>query len=117
MTIYAHTSLDDKRAAPRKLATTVRGLRGRRSKPRLRTRRTHGEGGGVSSARPRGPYAKTAARRADIVRAARDGFAEYGFARSSLRDIAERADITHTGLLQHFRHRPDHHQCRLLHPQ
>ncbi|MBD2891807.1 hypothetical protein amrb99_07140 [Actinomadura sp. RB99] len=71
----------------------------------------------MSSARPRGPYAKTAARRADIVRAARDGFAEYGFARSSLRDIAERADITHTGLLQHFRHRPDHHQCRLLHPQ
>lgn len=57
----------------------------------------------MSPARPRGPYAKTAARRADIVRAARDSFAERGFAQSSLRDIAERAGITHTGLLHHFR--------------
>ncbi|GAA0269953.1 TetR/AcrR family transcriptional regulator [Actinomadura nitritigenes] len=57
----------------------------------------------MSPARPRGPYAKTAARRADIIRAARDGFAERGFAQSSLRDIAERAGITHTGLLHHFR--------------
>ncbi|MGI5328863.1 TetR/AcrR family transcriptional regulator [Actinomadura nitritigenes] len=57
----------------------------------------------MSPAKPRGPYAKTAARRADIVRAARDSFAERGFAQSSLRDIAERAGITHTGLLHHFR--------------
>jgi AcrR family transcriptional regulator len=57
----------------------------------------------VSQARARGPYAKTAARRADIVRAARDSFAEHGYAQSSLRDIAERAGITHTGLLHHFR--------------
>ncbi|MWA05419.1 TetR family transcriptional regulator [Actinomadura sp. LD22] len=57
----------------------------------------------MSPAKSRGPYAKTAARRADIVRAARDSFAERGFAQSSLRDIAERAGITHTGLLHHFR--------------
>ncbi|KAB2379474.1 TetR/AcrR family transcriptional regulator [Actinomadura montaniterrae] len=57
----------------------------------------------MSPAKARGPYAKTAARRADIVRAARDGFAERGFAQSSLRDIAQRAGITHAGLLHHFR--------------
>ncbi|MEU9242715.1 TetR/AcrR family transcriptional regulator [Streptomyces sp. NPDC048385] len=51
----------------------------------------------------RGPYAKTAARKADIVRAARDSFAERGFANASLRDIAERAGITHAGLLHHYR--------------
>jgi AcrR family transcriptional regulator len=51
----------------------------------------------------RGPYAKTKARRDAIVQAARDGFAERGYAAASLRDIAERAGITHTGLLHHFR--------------
>src|SRR3954452_23727003 len=56
----------------------------------------------VSQAKARGPYAKTAARRADIVRAARDSFAEHGYVQSSLRGIAERAGITHTGLLHHF---------------
>lgn len=61
----------------------------------------------MSPARARGPYAKTAARRADIVRAARDSFAERGYAQSSLRDIAARAGITHTGLLHHFRTKDD----------
>jgi len=57
----------------------------------------------VGQAKSRGPYAKTAARQADILRAARDSFAEHGYAEASLRDIAERADITHAGLLHHFR--------------
>ncbi|WBO61793.1 TetR/AcrR family transcriptional regulator [Streptomyces camelliae] len=55
----------------------------------------------------RGPYAQTPARRAEIVRAARDSFAENGYAKASLRDIAERAGITHAGLLHHFRSKED----------
>lgn len=50
----------------------------------------------------RGPYAKTAARRAEILRAARESFAERGYAGSSLRDIAERAGTTHAVLQHHF---------------
>lgn len=50
----------------------------------------------------RGPYAKTAARRAEILRAACESFAERGFAGSSLRDIAERAGTTHAVLQHHF---------------
>ncbi|MET9830776.1 TetR/AcrR family transcriptional regulator [Streptomyces sp. NPDC006385] len=57
----------------------------------------------MDKARSRGPYAKTAARQADILRAARDSFAERGYAGATLRDIAERAGITHAGLLHHFR--------------
>jgi AcrR family transcriptional regulator len=51
----------------------------------------------------RGPYAKTAARRAAIVPAALESFAEHGYERASLRDIARRAGLTHAGLLHHFR--------------
>jgi AcrR family transcriptional regulator len=61
----------------------------------------------VTQAKARGPYTKTAARRAEIVRAARDSFAENGFTKASLRDIAERAGITHAGLLHHFRNKDD----------
>ncbi|MEU5259823.1 helix-turn-helix domain-containing protein [Amycolatopsis sp. NPDC021455] len=50
----------------------------------------------------RGPYAKSAARRAEILCAARDSFAERGYAASSLRDIAERAGTTHAVLQHHF---------------
>lgn len=63
--------------------------------------------GTVGQAKARGPYAKTPARRAEIVRAARDSFAEHGYARASLRDIAERAGITHAGLLHHFRNKDE----------
>ncbi|MET0589679.1 MAG: helix-turn-helix domain-containing protein [Naasia sp.] len=50
----------------------------------------------------RGPYATTPARRAEIVRAALAGFAEHGYERASLRDIAARANVTHAALLRHF---------------
>ncbi|GAB2989973.1 TetR/AcrR family transcriptional regulator [Streptomyces pseudoechinosporeus] len=56
----------------------------------------------MDEAKARGPYAKTAARRAEIIRAARDSFAERGYAGASLRDIADRVGITHAGLLHHF---------------
>ncbi|MDP9936799.1 AcrR family transcriptional regulator [Paenarthrobacter nicotinovorans] len=52
--------------------------------------------------RRRGPYATTPARRAGIVRAASASFAEHGYERASLRDIAARADVTHAALLRHF---------------
>ncbi|MHB9856896.1 TetR/AcrR family transcriptional regulator [Streptomyces sp. YIM S03343] len=50
----------------------------------------------------RGPYAKTAARRAEILRAARASFAERGYEGSTLRDIAARAGISAVGMLHHF---------------
>ncbi|WP_033283518.1 TetR/AcrR family transcriptional regulator [Streptomyces sp. NRRL F-525] len=61
----------------------------------------------MGQAKARGPYAKTPARKAEIVRAARDSFAENGYAKASLRDIAERAGITHAGLLHHFRNKDE----------
>lgn len=61
----------------------------------------------VGQDKARGPYAKTPARKAEIVRAARDSFAENGYANASLRDIAERAGITHAGLLHHFRNKEE----------
>ncbi|GHB59758.1 TetR family transcriptional regulator [Streptomyces umbrinus] len=61
----------------------------------------------MGQAKARGPYSKTPARKAEIVRAARDSFAESGYAKASLRDIAERAGITHAGLLHHFRNKDE----------
>jgi TetR/AcrR family transcriptional regulator, transcriptional repressor of aconitase len=55
----------------------------------------------------RGPYASTPARRAEIVRAASAGFAEHGYERASLRDIAARAGVTHAALLRHFATKDD----------
>lgn len=52
--------------------------------------------------RRRGPYATTPARRAEIIRAAAASFAEHGYERASLRDIAARANVTHAALLRHF---------------
>ncbi|WP_460061050.1 TetR/AcrR family transcriptional regulator [Streptomyces sp. YKOK-I1] len=61
----------------------------------------------MGQGRARGPYSRTPARRAEIVRAARDSFAEHGYAQASLRDIAERAGMTHAGLLHHFRNKDE----------
>ena len=55
-----------------------------------------------AASRRRGPYATTPARRSQIVRAALASFAEHGFERASLRDIAARAGLTHAALLRHF---------------
>lgn len=52
--------------------------------------------------RRRGPNASTPARRAQIVRAALESFAQHGYERASLRDIAGRAQVTHSALLRHF---------------
>ena len=54
-----------------------------------------------------GPYASTPARRAEIVRAALASFAEHGYERASLRDIAARANVTHAALLRHFASKDD----------
>src|SRR5436853_7128312 len=55
----------------------------------------------------RGPYAKTPARRATIIAAAREAFIEHGYDHASLREIAKRAGITHQGLLRHFSGKPE----------
>jgi AcrR family transcriptional regulator len=52
--------------------------------------------------RRRGPSASTPARRAQIAEAALASFAEHGYERASLRDIAARAGLTHAALLRHF---------------
>jgi AcrR family transcriptional regulator len=57
---------------------------------------------GSASRRRRGPSASTPARRAEIIRAASASFAEHGYERASLRDIAARANVTHAALLRHF---------------
>ena len=57
--------------------------------------------------RRRGPYASTPARRAEIVSAASASFAEHGYERASLRDIAARAGVTHAALLRHFATKDD----------
>lgn len=59
------------------------------------------------ASRRRGPYASTPARRAEIVRAASASFAEHGYERASLRDIAARANVTHAALLRHFATKDD----------
>ena len=56
----------------------------------------------MGEGRTRGPYAKSAGRRDDILRAARAAIAENGYARASLRDIAERVGLTHAGLQYYF---------------
>src|SRR5690348_16346294 len=55
----------------------------------------------------RGPYRKSVERRAEIMHAALASMAEHGYERSSLRDIASRADITHAGVLHHFADKAD----------
>jgi AcrR family transcriptional regulator len=52
--------------------------------------------------RPRGEYAKTPARRNEILRAAVEVFSASGFHKGSLRDVAERAGLSQAGVLHHF---------------
>jgi AcrR family transcriptional regulator len=50
----------------------------------------------------RGPYAKSAQRRREIVGCAKEVFAEHGYTAASIRRIAERAGLSESGLLHHF---------------
>jgi AcrR family transcriptional regulator len=56
----------------------------------------------VAGGKPRGPYAKSAAQRENILRAARRVFARLGYNGSSMRGIAEEAGMTFPGLRHHF---------------
>ena len=57
----------------------------------------------ATSARgPRGPYAKTAARRVQILDVALDVFGRLGYRGGSLREIADRVGVSDTGVLHHF---------------
>jgi len=56
----------------------------------------------VATAKPRGPYAKTPARRAEIIRHATEAFRERGYQASSLREIAAAVGMTQPGLTHHF---------------
>ncbi|OOB89937.1 TetR/AcrR family transcriptional regulator [Rathayibacter sp. VKM Ac-2630] len=53
-------------------------------------------------ARPRGPYAKTAQRRQEIIEAATTVFAARGYHGGSLRDIARQLDLSLTSVVHHF---------------
>src|SRR4051812_16469564 len=50
----------------------------------------------------RGPYAKTPARRAQILEAAFELFAQHGYHGASLSSIADRVGLSRTALLHHF---------------
>ncbi|WP_133259889.1 TetR/AcrR family transcriptional regulator [Streptacidiphilus pinicola] len=56
----------------------------------------------MSTGRPRGPYAKTAERRRVILDAALAAYAEAGSRGVSIKDIADRAGLSHTGVVHHF---------------
>ncbi|GAA2212586.1 TetR/AcrR family transcriptional regulator [Nonomuraea monospora] len=55
----------------------------------------------------RGPYAKTAAVRRRVLEACVDAFGETGFYGATMKDLARRAGISHTGLLHHFPRKED----------
>ncbi|MFB7476533.1 TetR/AcrR family transcriptional regulator [Kitasatospora sp. NPDC056184] len=52
--------------------------------------------------KPRGPYAKTSAKRQQIIDAALAAYAEAGGRNVSLRDIAQRVGMTYAGVMHHF---------------
>lgn len=56
----------------------------------------------ATGAGTRGPYAKTEARRAEILRTALEAFSVRGFQGSSLREIAEAVGLSQAGVLHHF---------------
>jgi AcrR family transcriptional regulator len=59
------------------------------------------------SASARGPYAKTARRREDIIEAASAIFAANGYHGGSLRDISRQLDLSLTSVLHHFGSKSD----------
>ena len=56
----------------------------------------------TAARKPRGEYAKSRARRQEIVDAAVDVFAALGYHKASLRDVADRVGMSQAGLLHHF---------------
>jgi AcrR family transcriptional regulator len=56
----------------------------------------------ATTPRTRGEYAKSAARRYEILSAAVEVFSTAGFHKGSLRDVAERAGLSQAGVLHHF---------------
>jgi AcrR family transcriptional regulator len=56
----------------------------------------------MATAAKRGPYAKTAERRKEILQVALDVFGRSGYRGSSVREIAERVGLSETGVLHHF---------------
>lgn len=56
----------------------------------------------TTTRRPRGEYAKTAAKRIAILDAALEVFSESGYRSGSLRDVAVRVGMSEAGLLHHF---------------
>ncbi|MFK0156558.1 TetR/AcrR family transcriptional regulator [Streptomyces sp. NPDC090499] len=55
----------------------------------------------------RGPYAKSAEVRRRILETCVDAFGATGFYGATMKDIAARAGISHTGLLHHFARKED----------
>jgi AcrR family transcriptional regulator len=51
---------------------------------------------------PRGPYAKGVAKRDEILRTALEVFAKNGYLKTSIRDLAEAANLSQAGLLHYF---------------
>lgn len=62
---------------------------------------------GTSAGKPRGPYAKSAEVREKILEACIEVFSESGFHGATMRDIAQRAGISQTGLNHHFPDKAD----------
>lgn len=52
--------------------------------------------------RPRGSYAKTEARRHEILEAAFEVFSTSGYRSGSLKDVADKVGLSQAGLLHHF---------------
>jgi AcrR family transcriptional regulator len=61
----------------------------------------------TTSSGTRGPYRKGLERRAQIMRAALEVFAQHGERGSSLKEIAERVGLSQAGVLHHFDSRED----------
>jgi AcrR family transcriptional regulator len=61
----------------------------------------------VSTAARRGPYAKSASRIERILDVAVELFADNGFRATTMKEIAERAGMSQTGLMHHFRTKTD----------
>lgn len=64
-------------------------------------------GAAMTSRASRGPYAKSAAVRRQVLEACVDAFGRTGFYGTTMKDIAGRAGISYTGLMHHFPSKED----------